>query len=132
VQAPFNLVDRRLHSTGWLQRLKNSGVELHTRSTFLQGLLLMSQNEMPAKFAPWRELWNKWFRWLEHSCYSPVEACLAFPLSFPEIDRVVVGADSHEQLAQVIKAANYHSITMLPDLQCTDEDLINPGNWSKL
>lgn len=132
VQAPFNLVDRRMHSTGWLQRLKNSGVELHTRSTFLQGLLLLSQNERPAKFAPWRELWNKWSRWLEHSCYSPVEACLAFPLSFPEIDRVLVGADSHEHLAQIIKAANNHSITMLPDLQCTDEDLINPGNWSKL
>src|SRR5581483_2256099 len=42
VQAPFNLVDRRLHTTGWLQRLKEDGVEIHTRSAFLQGLLLMS------------------------------------------------------------------------------------------
>src|SRR3989338_1375415 len=40
VQAPFNLVDCRLHTSGWLKRLKDEGVEIHTRSAFLQGLLL--------------------------------------------------------------------------------------------
>jgi preprotein translocase subunit SecY len=42
IQAPFNLVDRRLQKTGWLKKLKDKGVEIHTRSAFLQGLLLMS------------------------------------------------------------------------------------------
>jgi len=132
VQAPFNLVDRRLYNTGWLQRLKDSGVEIHTRSAFLQGLLLMAQTAMPVKFAPWCDLWNKWHQWLSHQNVSAVQACLAFPLSFPEIDRVVVGADSVSQLAQIVSAANSQNNGDLPDLQCEDENLINPAQWPAL
>jgi len=53
VQAPFNLVDRRLYSTGWLRRLNDDGVEMHARSVFLQGLLLMAQADIPDKFLQW-------------------------------------------------------------------------------
>ena len=41
IQAPLNLFDRRLIDSGWLSKLKSYGVEIHTRSIFLQGLLLM-------------------------------------------------------------------------------------------
>ena len=41
VQCPFNLIDRRLVNSGWLAKLKALGVEVHVRSSFLQGLLLM-------------------------------------------------------------------------------------------
>lgn len=132
VQAPFNLVDRRLDRTGWLQRLKDGGVEVHTRSVFLQGLLLMAKADMPAKFEPWSELWHRWQQWHTDHNISSVQACLAFPLSFPEIDRVVVGADSESQLAQILSARNNISTCELPDLQCEDENLINPAKWSKL
>jgi aryl-alcohol dehydrogenase-like predicted oxidoreductase len=132
VQAPFNLVDRRLSSTDWLRRLKDDGVEVHTRSVFLQGLLLMSQFDRPVKFSPWDSLWQKWHRWLAERDVSAVQACLGFPLSFPEIDRVIVGADDLNQLAQIVDAANSHLIGDLPDLQCDDENLINPSNWPKL
>lgn len=132
VQAPFNLVDQRLHRSCWMQRLKDSGVEVHTRSVFLQGLLLMAQANIPAKFSPWHALWDVWHRWLSCHDISSVEACLAFPLSYPEIDRVVVGANNLEQLEQIINAANRQPINDLPDLQSEDENLINPANWEKL
>lgn len=132
VQAPFNLVDRRLHTTGWLQRLKSEGVEIHTRSAFLQGLLLMPQAVIPAKFASWSELWGKWHEWLLCHKISAVQASLAFPLSFPEIDRVVVGADSVSQLEQIISAGGSVTPVDLPDLHCDAEDLINPARWSQL
>jgi len=41
VQAPFNIFDRRLIDSGWLARLAEQDTELHVRSVFLQGLLLM-------------------------------------------------------------------------------------------
>jgi aryl-alcohol dehydrogenase-like predicted oxidoreductase len=132
VQAPFNLVDRRLYSTGWMQRLKYNGVEVHIRSVFLQGLLLMAQFGTPDKFSPWDGMWQTWNRWLADYDGSAVQACLAFPLSFPEIDRVVVGADSVNQLAQIVSASNSKPISKLPDLECEDESLINPANWSAL
>lgn len=132
VQAPFNLVDRRLHTSGWLQRLKHEGIEIHTRSAFLQGLLLMPYEAIPSKFAPWNELWVKWHKWLSHHNASAVKASLVFPLSFPEIDRVVVGADTVSQLEQIISAASCAVLDDLPDLYCDAEDLINPARWSHL
>jgi aryl-alcohol dehydrogenase-like predicted oxidoreductase len=130
VQSPFNLVDRRLLTTGWVQRLKAEDVEIHTRSTFLQGLLLTSQASMPTQFAPWNELWRRWHQWLEDHDVSAVQACLAYPLSFPEIDRVIVGADSVCQLAQIINAARSAPQVDSPELRCEDESLINPSHWS--
>ena len=129
VQAPFNLIDRRLYSSGWMQRLKDADVELHTRSAFLQGLLLMTRAGIPAKFTPWGKLWDRWHQWLGDHEASAVQACLAFPLAFPGIDRVVVGADSVGQLEQIISAATTLPHCELPDLQCENENLINPAQW---
>ena len=132
VQAPFNLIDRGLYTSGWLQRLKQENVEIHTRSAFLQGLLLMPLEAIPPKFAPWEALWDNWHNWLACHPVSAVQACLAYPLAFPEIDRVVIGADSMNQLRQIIDATLPISIDELPDLCCEDENLINPGNWVQL
>lgn len=132
VQAPFNLVDQRLYRTGWMQRLKDDDVEIHTRSAFLQGLLLMAEADIPEKFLPWSGLWHTWHQWLLEKEVSAVQACLALPLSFPEIDRVVVGVDSVSQLAQIVNAANRLLEADLPDIHCDDEKLINPAKWNQL
>lgn len=131
VQAPFNLVDRRLHRSGWLQRLKDDGVEVHTRSVFLQGLLLMPRSAIPPQFSPWSILWERWHAWLLQNQVTAVQACLSYALSFPEIERVIVGADSESQLTQIIGAANRSALDALPDLYCDEEDLINPARWSQ-
>ncbi len=132
VQGPFNLLDQRLYRSGWMRRLKDHGVEVHTRSVFLQGLLLMSHAEIPAKFSRWNGLWSNWHGWLAAYETSPIEACLAFPLSHHEIDRVVVGADNVKQLNQIIDSASVKSISDLPYLESKDEALINPANWIDL
>lgn len=132
LQAPFNLIDHRLFTSGWLQRLKQEGVEIHTRSAFLQGLLLIPRSEIPNKFERWAEVWNNWHAWLAIQPISAVQACLAYPLSFQEIDRVVIGADSKEQLQQIIDSAVTQESYGFPDLHCENENLINPANWSQL
>lgn len=132
IQAPFNLVDRRLSSSGWLQRLKAAGCEVHIRSAFLQGLLLMPQEAIPAKFSKWAPLLSTWHQWLKQYKGDAVSACLAYPLSFPEVDRVVVGANDLAQLQQIVAAAGHTSKHQLPDLACEEESLINPAKWPGL
>jgi len=132
VQAPFNIIDQRLHSSGWLSRLKNKGVEVHTRSVFLQGLLLMEQAHIPNKFLKWSDLWYKWHNWLDDYEGTATEACLSLPLSFPEIDKVIVGVDNSKQLLQILNSAKNLNTKSLPDLQCSNEGLINPANWPNL
>ena len=53
VQAPLNIFDRRLITSGWLSRLSNRGIEVHSRSTFLQGLLLIPSINRDMKFIKW-------------------------------------------------------------------------------
>ena len=132
VQTPFNLVDRRLQKTGWLKKLKDKGVEVHTRSAFLQGLLLMSPKNIPAKFTLWSDLWNRWHSWLAINKSPAVATCLAFPLSFPEIDRVVVGADSVSQLTQIIEATKNLPAGNFPEISCDDENIIDPSRWASI
>ncbi|MFH2135415.1 MAG: aldo/keto reductase [Pseudomonadota bacterium] len=132
VQAPFSVIDRRLFTSGWLHRLKKEGVEIHTRSAFLQGLLLMPCSSIPGKFVQWSPQFDTWYRWLSTNAAAATQACLAYPLSFPEVDRVVIGADSVVQLQQTIEAATQELSGELPDISCEDENLINPANWSRL
>ena len=131
VQAPFNLVDRRLYNSGWLHRLKDSGIEVHARSVFLQGLLLMAKEKIPSYFSTWSDLWQIWHKWLLESNTSALEACIDFPLSFTEIDRVIVGVDNKNQLIQILSTAKFHRMNEAPSTDCDDENLINPANWPK-
>lgn len=130
VQAPFNLFDRRFETSGWLARLAAAGIEVHTRSAFLQGLLLMPRGAIPAKFAAWSELFDGWHAWLESSGVAPVAACLGFVLSRPGIARAVVGADGLEQLRQIVAASGASGAW--PEIACADERLLNPARWSEL
>lgn len=133
VQAPLNVIDRRLETDGWLSRLHQQGVEVHTRSTFLQGLLLMPRKRIPAKFRAWTTLWDNWASALKEKNLSAVAVCLSYPLSLQEVDRVVVGVNSVDELKVLIGASQiqlppYDFSFMISE----DQMLINPSNWSAL
>lgn len=48
IQLPANCVDRRMERAGIAVRAAERGVQVHVRSAFLQGLLLMSADAVPA------------------------------------------------------------------------------------
>lgn len=129
IQAPYSLVDRRIEKSGWLKRLKDAAVEIHTRSTFLQGLLLMKRTAVPEGFGRWSGLWDAWDKWTRDAGVSRLSACLSVSLRCPEIDRVVVGADSSAHLQQILKAAQSTPGEAVPDFSSEDEALINPSRW---
>ena len=132
VQAPFNILDRRLIDSGWFGKLHALGVELHVRSVFMQGLLLMPATLRPAKFQRWQPLWDEWERWLSVHQLTPLQACLRYALSFNEIARVIVGVDSPQQLNEIIAAASGELPPVPLGLRSTDVALLNPSNWHEL
>ena len=132
VQLPFNIIDRRMLDSGMLASLYKKGIEVHARSVFLQGLLLMSAKLMPSKFNRWNNLWKLWHEWLHDNRISPVEASVRYAISFSEISKVLVGVDSVNQLKEIYKASS-GTLPKIPDeLQTTDADLLNPSNWGQL
>lgn len=130
VQCPFNIIDNRLVTTGWLDRLKDLGVEVHVRSSFLQGLLLMPRNIIPKQFQPWDFLWDQWDQWIKDNKVSALDACLAYALYNEGIDKIVVGVDSKLQLEQIVSSLESSKIEFFPDISSNDSNLINPSKWN--
>jgi hypothetical protein len=130
VQAPLNIMDRRFATSGWLMRLHEAGTEVHVRSVFLQGLLLLNDANRPEKFKAWQPLWDQWHRWLQDEALTPLQACLGFVLSQPEIDRVVVGVDSLTQLHGILASVDDRTVIPPRVLMSDDPELINPSRWN--
>jgi len=134
VQAPLNIFDRRMVDSGWTERLKKMGIEFHTRSVFLQGLLLMPPATRPEKFKRWQDLWQEWDGWLKKTGLTPLEACLRYVLSIKEVDKVIIGVDTVAHLQEILNAAKgtYDTVPAPQWSSPMDMDLINPARWEKL
>lgn len=132
VQAPLSILDRNLVDSGWASRLKDADVEIHTRSAFLQGLLLMPAGKRSVRFNRWAHIWQEWDSWLLATGLTPLQACLGYATSLDEIDRVVVGVDSVMQLNEILAAANGVLDTLPAFKPLQDDRLINPASWNQL
>ncbi len=130
VQAPMNVFDRRLARSGWLDRLCASGTEVHVRSIFLQGLLLMPPDRITARFEPWRPTLAAWAAWSAVRGVALTTACMAHVLSYPAISRIVVGCDSPDQLSEIVRDASAQPHAAPDEFAIDDERLINPATWS--
>jgi len=132
VQAPLNIIDQRLINSGWLSKLYKADVEVHIRSVFLQGLLLMSKQNRPHKFNRWKNLWKIWHEWLNDNQITALEATIRYALSVENISKVIVGVDSKKQLQQIILASDGKLPPIPPGLFMDDINLLNPSNWNKI
>lgn len=129
VQAPMNIIDRGIANSGWLTKLGHNKVEIHTRSTFLQGLLVMSPAERPSWTMKWAAIFRGWDTWIASTGMSRIEACLAHIRSYPEVDQIVVGVDSTEQIREILETLKTTPLRAPTTLASDDERLINPARW---
>ena len=130
VQVPFNIFDQQILSSGWSEKLKSNGVEIHTRSVFLQGLLLMQQSDLPDYFVKhWPAHFEAWYKFLNDNRADPLEVALKFALQQNWIDKVVVGIDSVSHLNALVKIEKSSEQVEFPLLGSNDPNLINPSNW---
>ncbi len=131
VQLPFNILDRRFEQTNWLKKLKAQGIEIHVRSVFLQGLLLMKSEDRPKYFLKWNELLKSYDFWLNDNKISPIKACLSHVLANSEIDKIVFGVDSLLNLKEITSSID-SNFQVGPEYLCTnDREIINPALWPK-
>lgn len=129
VQLPMNVFDRRFLDTGWLEKLKTNGNEIHTRSAFLQGLLLMDRSKIPIYFEKWSYVFDRWNQYLKEVKYPPLDVCLSFIFQCPYIDKVVLGVDNFDHLSEIIKSSTSELKVTYPNFKVEDLDLLIPSNW---
>lgn len=133
VQCPFNIIDQRVINTGLANEMHDLGIEIHARSIFLQGLLLMSEHERPDYFHKWTSLWAKYYKFLDSNNTTSIQACLDFVLSNTLIDKYVVGINSLKHLKEIVELTKHGPKNIgsgYKNLSSNDPSLINPSLWS--
>ncbi|MHC8597177.1 aldo/keto reductase [Arenicellales bacterium IMCC55707] len=132
VQLPLNPVNQQFSCSGWLQRLQELGIEVHARSIFLQGLLLMSRNQIPSQFERWSAVWNDWNTFCREQDITNLDACLNYAFSFSSVNKVIVGIDSLTQLQAIVDSSKNASKTVAWQFDGSgDRNLIDPSRWEK-
>ena len=88
--------------------------------------------EIPEQFERWATIWNSWHSALANDSTSATTASLHFLLQYPQIDQIIVGVDSVDQLRQLIEVSR-RPVTpqCLSDMASSDEDLVDPSTWIK-
>ena len=131
VQAPLNVFDQRFITSGAAARLSAAGGELHVRSVFLQGLLLVPPGDRPARFAPWAEALARFDAEVEASGVVPAAYCLGFAAGQAAVRRCVLGVETAQQLSQLVAAfeAGQQAFLDAQNLKSDDPGLIDPRHW---
>lgn len=129
VQLPVNVLDQRLIRSGHLAKLRSAGVEVHGRSAFLQGLLLMDPDGLAPFFEPIKEHLRLYHGFLKQEQISPVDGAIGFVTGIDDIDTVVCGVETRDQLLDILKARPLSS-PAFDRFAISDELMLNPAKWT--
>jgi aryl-alcohol dehydrogenase-like predicted oxidoreductase len=125
-QVPCNALDQRIARTG----VALPGVEIHIRSAFLQGLLLMPQAHAASRVPAAVDALAAWHDWCRERELEPLVAALSIVKSFSAVSCCVVGVDRLEHLEQIAAAWQRAAPIPAPYLHCDRTDVIDPRRWS--
>lgn len=126
LQFPYNIFDRKFES--YLKALHEKGVEIHVRSTFLQGLFFRDRENLPGKLQPMKRYLLELDAYAKETGLSIPELALNYNLQNPYLDGILIGVDNVQQLL-----TNVHSIKETKvdlDIEVKEQDLLNPVNWN--
>jgi aryl-alcohol dehydrogenase-like predicted oxidoreductase len=128
MQLPFSLLDQRLLADGTLARLAEMGVEIHARSLFLQGLLLMET--LPEKLRSAQLELERARAKILAAGSTPLAAALGFVLARPEIAVGLVGVTGLAELEEILAAVERPLPALdWPSLALKDERVLTPSLW---
>lgn len=132
IQIPFNIFDRRFQP--FFKELKERKIEIHARSSFLQGIVFKDPEKLGEHFTPFKKVLLQYRDTIEALSLSSVEACLGWSLSHSEIDKIVIGVDSVAQLESNLNTINSLSQKQInwnrfEQTRCDSEKFINPSLW---
>jgi aryl-alcohol dehydrogenase-like predicted oxidoreductase len=130
LQAPASLLDQRLLADGSLQRIAGMGVEVHLRSIFLNGLLFLPPDRVPAQLKGASGRLSKVRRMIAEGRSDPLQAALGFALSRVEASAVLVGVTSAAELSAVVAAASSPPPDLdWDDMAIDDPVALDPRRW---
>lgn len=132
VQLPFNLLDNDNKRGSIIKKAKEKGIEIHTRSVFLQGLFFKNLNKLPSK----TKALSGYLNYLHDFCdedYNINDLALNYVYNKKNIDKVLIGVDNilhlKLNLNSVKKRIKNKLIKEIENVNVKENNLLNPSNW---
>lgn len=133
VQLPYNLFDNSRLRGNLLNKAKEKGVEVHTRSTFLQGLFFKEIHTFSNKIKP-LTIYMKEIQRISNK-YNILLGDLAinYALRNDMINKVLIGVDDVYQLRSNFKSVKRYipeaAFVEIDNIEVKELELLNPSNW---
>jgi aryl-alcohol dehydrogenase-like predicted oxidoreductase len=119
LQVPASIVDRRLLDDPRIANLHGAGVEIHVRSAYLQGLLLVAPESVPPHLAALQPVVASLRTAAAEAGVSVAALALGHLARHPVVDAVLVGATTAAELGETVRA--------WADAAETSADIPDPG-----
>ncbi len=133
IQLPFNLLDNDYQRKEVISKARKRGIEIHTRSVFLQGLFFKDIVKISGNLLDLKYDLNILKNQVKKSSLSMTAFALNYPLTKAYIDKVIIGVDSLTQLKDNINCLGkidfrsaYKDIDLI---KVNSVKLLNPSNW---
>lgn len=136
IQLPYSVFDHRMKEAGVFDADVSKNVEIHTRSAFIQGLVLLDEEQVPEFLNSARPIVKKIKKICDESGLSRVALALAYVKKETVPTHLVFGVDNLEQLKEDIHFFN----TDIPNdiLNQLDQefggiaaDIVMPSLWKR-
>jgi aryl-alcohol dehydrogenase-like predicted oxidoreductase len=131
VQIPLNALDQRFVDAGVIAECIRRDIEVHTRSAFLQGLLLSPLEGLPTHLEPLRDRLTAFHESADGDDGGLLRLALSCVKAVPGVSVVLAGVNSLQEI-QEIAAAFAAPADLKCDVEtfaCNTEPMVNPHNW---
>ena len=115
-----------------LKKIKSKGLELHIRSAFLQGLCFINPDKLKGNLKLAKSYLTKFRLMAKHMGISYEELALSYLLNINEIDCLILGCTSKNELNQNYKIIkNYKPLQIeYEQFGINNDKITNPSNWT--
>lgn len=137
IQVPYSIFDQRMDKGDFFESAKKNNIKVYARSAFLQGLVLMNENEIPRHLEHVKEYLKKFDEIIKDYGVTRLEAAIDFTYDHPGVDYWVFGVDNKEQLLQDIEIVTKERLTdeylkkIKQVLSNIEKSIIFPSLWAK-
>lgn len=132
LQFPYNIFDRQFES--YMPKLVEMGVEIHTRSAFLQGLFFKDVNTLPEKLQPMKPHLEALHQYSDREEISIEQIAFGYVLANEYVKGALIGVDNHSQLEANLRVASHQlsqkDIDFIKSIDIKEKELLNPVNWN--
>lgn len=137
MQLPSSIFDQRMKNEGIFDlAIKSNSTQIHSRSAFIQGLILMKENEIPPFLKKAKPIIKKIDELCKEYNIPRIALAINFVKQFNAISHLVFGVDNIEQLKEDINFFNNDFPTEIlekisKEFVNIETNIVMPSLWVK-